>query len=1269
MRQPRQTEQLNSYLNANQNNDQVLSAKRIVFYAALLILLSGVVLGVGLMHLRDEAIKTGIKLTQSMAYSIEEQVSRTLQTTDQRLQLAAVGLQTLKTNYQLNDTTAQSLLHEHEKDFPFLKDLQVLDQKGKVIFDSNRNEIGLTHQAQEHFQIYQKQPVTEFHISVPVQNPLTSAWVINTSRPLRSSTGEVIGVIVAYISLSYFEQLWQDMDLGANSSIGLFRSDGMLMLRSPVNDAAMGKYIGTFGPFSVLLTNLAKSPNGSFQSRSLIDQVQRYNAYRTLSFYPHLVINVGRSNVAVLASWTAFAQLAALIWLLAVMSVLFLSFLVWRSVQQKATTELRFLQLAQSMPQIVFITTASGGLIFISQQWCDLTGQQTELARKGAWFEMIHPEDCSGVAKHIEAILKSGHGLPHEYRVRCKDGSYRWFLSRGTANRDSSGHITSWFATATDIDDLKQANIKLLSQTRLLHKASTLAKLAGWTFEIGTMHMHWSDEATALFGLPAGSVLTLESGLNMCTPKCQGLLQQAWRDCLQHGTPFDLELEIILLDGNHCWVRSIGQAVADAKGVVCRIEGAFMDISTSKHDAFALIESEQRFTALFDAAPVSMIVINKAYDDFLAINDAAIQTYGYSREDLKLMTPFDLVAPDDRYRIAQMVQSGFPMNTVQFWRHRRKDGSEFSVELIRRAIRHGNQDGVIVVSFDITARVKAEQQVMSQLQTLQRTTEAAVEITGHQTLEPMIKEIAERARTVIGAQLSVIQLVADKHLTKPIRAMSLSRQYANLPAADNPFESESVNAVIGTFNSAMRLTRTELEAHPRWESLSRHAEKVPHTWGYLIVPLTDHEGRNIGSLQLAGKYDGDFTQIDEYVATQLAQLASSAIDNVTLLAEIKELNSGLEDKVAQRTSELAHQEALFRALAEQAPQPIWTVDLKGAATFVSHAYYLFSGCDHSAWEGYNWLDLVHPDDVHSMSKNWVQSVKTQKPFTGIRRMRFRDGTYRTMSYKATLVFNEKQEPIFWVGIDTDITDFKAVETALRLTNRELESFSYSVSHDLRMPLNTIEGFSQLLVKELQEVDGNGKRYIDRIQYAVRQMSQLIEGLLSLAQVTRLDMLHEPNDLSALANEILINLQSAHPRRHVSYTVEPGLQAYGDSRLIRSVMDNLLSNAWKFSSRREQADITVGRSIKEDAFFVRDNGAGFDMAYSDKLFGTFQRLHAVKEFPGTGIGLATVARIINRHGGEIWAESAPNQGATFFFRLPSNMLYAVEEAKKDFITTA
>lgn len=159
------------------------------------------------------------------------------------------------------------------------------------------------------------------------------------------------------------------------------------------------------------------------------------------------------------------------------------------------------------------------------------------------------------------------------------------------------------------------------------------------------------------------------------------------------------------------------------------------------------------------------------------------------------------------------------------------------------------------------------------------------------------------------------------------------------------------------------------------------------------------------------------------------------------------------------------------------------------------------------------------------------------------------------------------------------------------------------------------------------------------------------------------MLHEPNDLSALANEILINLQSAHPRRHVSYKVEPGLQAYGDSRLIRSVMDNLLSNAWKFSSRREQADITVGRSIKENAFFVRDNGAGFDMAYSDKLFGTFQRLHAVKEFPGTGIGLATVALIINRHGGEIWAESAPNQGATFFFRLPSNMIYAVDQAKK------
>ena len=245
--------------------------------------------------------------------------------------------------------------------------------------------------------------------------------------------------------------------------------------------------------------------------------------------------------------------------------------------------------------------------------------------------------------------------------------------------------------------------------------------------------------------------------------------------------------------------------------------------------------------------------------------------------------------------------------------------------------------------------------------------------------------------------------------------------------------------------------------------------------------------------------------------------------------------------------------------------------------------------------------------------------------------------------------------MFWVGIDADITELKEIEAALRLSNQELEAFSYSVSHDLRSPLNTIEGFSRLLSKQLTgDLAIKGQHYLSRIQAGVAQMGVLIEDLLSLSQVSRMQLRYELIDLSAVSNRIIDEWRVRQPERHVLVEVEDGLQAHGDGRLVRLVMENLLGNAWKFTSQKAEARIKVGQ-IPDAAgvpiFFVRDNGAGFDMAYADKLFVAFQRLHTATEFPGTGIGLATASRAIARHDGRLWAEAAPGMGATLFFTLP------------------
>jgi two-component system sensor histidine kinase/response regulator len=220
-------------------------------------------------------------------------------------------------------------------------------------------------------------------------------------------------------------------------------------------------------------------------------------------------------------------------------------------------------------------------------------------------------------------------------------------------------------------------------------------------------------------------------------------------------------------------------------------------------------------------------------------------------------------------------------------------------------------------------------------------------------------------------------------------------------------------------------------------------------------------------------------------------------------------------------------------------------------------------------------------------------------------------------------------------------------------NRELESFSYAVSHDLRAPLRRIESFARALTEsQADKLDATGVRFLDRIREASQQMSQLIDDVLHLSRLTRAELRDQELDLSALVGMILERLKEAEPDRNVEVKIRPGVIATGDAQLLRIALHNLLENAWKFTGKQPAARIEFGvTSIAgEPTFFVRDNGAGFDMNYVERLFGPFQRLHLTSEFPGTGIGLATVQRIIHRHGGRVWAEGTVGQGATFHFTI-------------------
>ncbi|MFN2455760.1 MAG: PAS domain S-box protein [Pyrinomonadaceae bacterium] len=370
-------------------------------------------------------------------------------------------------------------------------------------------------------------------------------------------------------------------------------------------------------------------------------------------------------------------------------------------------------------------------------------------------------------------------------------------------------------------------------------------------------------------------------------------------------------------------------------------------------------------------------------------------------------------------------------------------------------------------------------------------------------------------------------------------------------------------------------------------------------------------------------------------------------------------------------SELQASERRYRSLVAATSQVVWRTDAEGRVEDMPD-WRVLTGQTEEEVKGFGWLDALHPDDRERTASVWAEAVRTGTVCETEYRIRRRDGSYGYFAVRGVPITDADGRIREWVGVCTDISErVDAEQRILRLNvelerrviertaeleaaNKELEAFSYSVSHDLRAPLRSIDGFSQVLLEDYAgHIDAAGQNYLHRVRAATQRMAQLIDDMLKLSRVSRGLMRRDEINLSALARETLEHLQKAQPERRVEIEIAEDIIARGDAQLVRIALENLLGNAWKFTGRRPSAKIEFGikvGDVGERIFFVRDNGAGFDMAYANKLFGAFQRLHSIKEFEGTGIGLATVQRIINRHGGSIRAEGEIGRGATFYFTL-------------------
>jgi PAS domain S-box-containing protein len=568
-------------------------------------------------------------------------------------------------------------------------------------------------------------------------------------------------------------------------------------------------------------------------------------------------------------------------------------------------------------------------------------------------------------------------------------------------------------------------------------------------------------------------------------------------------------------------------------------------------------------------------------------------------------------------------------------RRRRKDGGELVIAVLRaeRHDEHGRPSAVLEVSNNVTDRKRAEDALLQAKLEWERTFDAV----------PDLIAILDDGQRIVRANRAMTQRLGAH--------------------ADECVGKHCYEVVHGTDCAPAFCPHAESVADGQAHVAEMHENRLDGDFLVSVTPLVDGEGQRVGAVHVARDISKR-KQAEEALRQSHHELERRVQERTT---ELVRVNRELEAEITERQraeAAVSEERQRLHDLLERLPVYVILLTPDHHVPFANRFFRERFGDSHGRRCFEYLFERAEPCETCETYKVLKTGAPHEWEWLGP------DGrNYQIFDYPFT--DTDGSPRIMEMGID--VTEQRRLETALRdlnegleqrvaartaelaTANRELEAFAYSVSHDLRAPLRAIDGFSQALLEDYgARLDAEGRSHLQRSRAASQRMGRLIDGLLSLSRTTRTEMRPTAVDLSALAHATAGELQKSEPARAVEFAIAPRLRVNADANLVRILLQNLLGNAWKFTHKHAEARIEVGahEHAGETVYFVRDDGAGFDMAYADKLFGAFQRLHAQTEFEGTGIGLATVQRIVHRHGGRVWAEGAVEKGATFYFTLPT-----------------